>query len=861
MQLSTLLEDFRRLETKGATNRDKAERGYAFERLLTTLFREQDVSITDPFRIVGEQIDGAFVYGGWTYLVEAKWQSNKKSTADLYAFQGKVDRRIEGTRGLFISMSGFHSTSVDALGRGRKPNILLWTKEHLEAVLTGLATIPELLDLSIRFAAERGELLVAPQILLDYRREFDYPAVLQACGSQVEAEIASMVGNKFVPGLYVGRRAQVDLDVLIHPERHSTLPPDCRTTLTLIPKCRKGRMHVILGRAGTGKTNLMCHAAKKYSREKLAIFLTGRSGVTERTSIQELLELRLNGPLACVSSRQISFGNLVSLAQRNQRDLLIFIDGINEHRNSELLNVRIAQFLREIRGKPVVVVTTCRDVYWPFFDTSLWPEDQWSVWKGDLDAYSPTELQDAVRTYFDFYKINASLSHEALSRLSHPLLLRFFCDAYGDPSSSELSDLGHVSDIRLRSLFDDYLHRKSESIRHTAPRRRRTTRDIEGFVFQLADLMLQKMSRSVRRDDVVIRSGQMDLESPESLYVAILGEDIILEEEPDQGTTGCTNILFTYDEFMEYVIARAMLRSYQSMDENTAQRLVTRCTEGMQEFPTLLGVLEYLAVFMREDHDLDLWETIGLADVRVGLCTSQAIEKLEPTHVADPELRALERMIVSPHQEQQIGAVDCLMRIANRMDYRTDVRKRAIEILASFLMHAEAKDTVVCVQVLQSFPTPEAIAISNTAASIAAWWRAPSEKATEQAIVVSDDHEATMEILRAVLEDEGYRMIYCEPSSYRCLELIKKVKPALLVTDLAKPEMDGRELALAVKASPDTSKVPILLLSGLAGSIDWDPVELSRLYCGCMRKPFHVEQFINAVRLCLAGPFGENERT
>ena len=601
--------------------------------------------MTEPFRITGEQIDGAFEYKGWTYLVEAKWQGKRQSTDALYSFQGKTDRRIEGTRGLFVSMSGFYKTSVNRFEVGRKPNILLWTGEHIEAVLKGQITIPELLDLSIRSAAEQGRLLVSPDVLLTSWDESLFAAALQTCATQVDAEISSMVGKRYIPGLYVQREAQECLDALIHPERRikhllselSKFDPDSsitnlvskdgeaqgpRRTLTdlmeyvrsllgrvsfphggtlrefldTLPEELNGRMHILSARAATGKTNLLCHLATHYAKEQPTIFLTGRSGITEKTSIKELIESKLSRFAVDPLPRQHLFDRLVSLVERLDSSLLVFLDAMNEHRDLELLSAALAQFLLEIAGKPVVIVSSCRDV-WPFFDTSTWPAGQWLRLDLDLDVFSPTESERAIDAYFDFYRIDASLSEEARDKLAHPLILRFFCEAYGNPSSPSLVELPEMHDIRLKVLFDDYRTRKLESIRHTAPRRRRTSRGIEDFLFSLAEWMCRTRSREVDRDDIPMITAQTDLESPESVYVAILGEDIILEEEPEE-ETGRINVLFTYDEFMEYMIARCMIRSYDSLGRESAAQMIQECQEGIEAFPSFLGVFEYLSIIL-----------------------------------------------------------------------------------------------------------------------------------------------------------------------------------------------------------------------------------------------------------------------
>lgn len=82
------------------------QRGYELERILLELGRLSQLEVTKPFRIVGEQIDGAVKYDGEHYLIEAKWQDKSSSNEPVYQFVGKVEGKMYG-RGIFVSVHGF----------------------------------------------------------------------------------------------------------------------------------------------------------------------------------------------------------------------------------------------------------------------------------------------------------------------------------------------------------------------------------------------------------------------------------------------------------------------------------------------------------------------------------------------------------------------------------------------------------------------------------------------------------------------------------------------------------------------------------------------------------------------------------
>ncbi|WP_204246089.1 restriction endonuclease [Eubacterium sp. An3] len=80
------------------------------------------------YKISGEQIDGSVVLGDKVYLLEAKWYKKEMATSDIYAFKGKVDEKLVGTIGIFISISGFSKDSVDALIFGKEITVILFDK-------------------------------------------------------------------------------------------------------------------------------------------------------------------------------------------------------------------------------------------------------------------------------------------------------------------------------------------------------------------------------------------------------------------------------------------------------------------------------------------------------------------------------------------------------------------------------------------------------------------------------------------------------------------------------------------------------------------------------------------------------------
>lgn len=141
-------------------------RGYLFEEFLRKLFINAGIEVTEPFKIVGEQIDGSFKYDGEHYIFEAKWHDSWSASNSLYQFAAKVEGKMHG-RGVFISINGFSPGSVQALTTGKALQTILVDGGDLVPITEGMYTLKEMLDNKIKAAQTMGRIYVDAIILAD----------------------------------------------------------------------------------------------------------------------------------------------------------------------------------------------------------------------------------------------------------------------------------------------------------------------------------------------------------------------------------------------------------------------------------------------------------------------------------------------------------------------------------------------------------------------------------------------------------------------------------------------------------------------------------------------------------------------
>ncbi|GAA0194418.1 hypothetical protein GCM10009122_57890 [Fulvivirga kasyanovii] len=141
------------------------QRGFDLEKLLNDLFALFDLDPKASFKIIGEQIDGAFTFRDDDFLLEAKWQKDPLNAGDLYKFAGKVNGKRKNTLGLCISIDGFSSESTQTTSSDLR-SLILMDGMDLDAVLTDRIKLDELLYRKRRHASETGNIYLSVNKIL-----------------------------------------------------------------------------------------------------------------------------------------------------------------------------------------------------------------------------------------------------------------------------------------------------------------------------------------------------------------------------------------------------------------------------------------------------------------------------------------------------------------------------------------------------------------------------------------------------------------------------------------------------------------------------------------------------------------------
>jgi CheY-like chemotaxis protein len=124
---------------------------------------------------------------------------------------------------------------------------------------------------------------------------------------------------------------------------------------------------------------------------------------------------------------------------------------------------------------------------------------------------------------------------------------------------------------------------------------------------------------------------------------------------------------------------------------------------------------------------------------------------------------------------------------------------------------------------------------------------------TSEKILIVDDNRDFLDELQETLYLCGYDAVTVS-DSVRAVPVARKIKPDVILLDLRMSRMNGFQVAEELKRSAETSKIPIIAMSGYF-PVDKQAVllDLSRME-GRIKKPFAVLDLINQIEVALSKP-------
>lgn len=132
-------------------------------------------------------------------------------------------------------------------------------------------------------------------------------------------------------------------------------------------------------------------------------------------------------------------------------------------------------------------------------------------------------------------------------------------------------------------------------------------------------------------------------------------------------------------------------------------------------------------------------------------------------------------------------------------------------------------------------------------------------------ILVVEDIPNILELLEVTLRFKGYPVITAT-NGQEALEQVAREHPALVITDILMPKLDGYSLVHKLRTHPKTSRIPIIFLSATFVTPEDKSFAMSLGAARFLEKPVDTEEFLLTVAevltmgpASLPAPMGERE--
>src|ERR1700684_3421559 len=113
-------------------------------------------------------------------------------------------------------------------------------------------------------------------------------------------------------------------------------------------------------------------------------------------------------------------------------------------------------------------------------------------------------------------------------------------------------------------------------------------------------------------------------------------------------------------------------------------------------------------------------------------------------------------------------------------------------------------------------------------------------------VLIVDDEQDIVEVLEKILEDEAKYEVEVAKGGFAAGLTADKFRPHVILIDMHLRDIDGKEVAKAVKANPDLQLTKMMAMSGKMSEDELKAL-LTQGFDGFLKKPFHVRQVIETI--------------
>jgi CheY-like chemotaxis protein len=119
-------------------------------------------------------------------------------------------------------------------------------------------------------------------------------------------------------------------------------------------------------------------------------------------------------------------------------------------------------------------------------------------------------------------------------------------------------------------------------------------------------------------------------------------------------------------------------------------------------------------------------------------------------------------------------------------------------------------------------------------------------------VLIVEDVPDILRLLEETLKFKGYQAVTAH-NGQEALEIIRRQRPALVITDIMMPKLDGFGLVHRLRIDPETRDIPVIFLTATYVALEDKAFALNIGVTRFIEKPVNFEKFLETIRELMAG--------
>ena len=421
------------------------------------------------------------------------------------------------------------------------------------------------------------------------------------------------------------------------------------------------KLMILNGKAGTGKTHLLCDFAnRRIASEVPTVLLMGQHfDGTSNPWIQVLQQLDLSEV-----SREKFVGAMEAAAQAAGCRALLIIDALNEGQGQVIWPAHLAAFLSALeKSSWIGVLLSVRSTY----EDIVIPEDIRNRAVSVTHNGFANHEYDATRSYCEYYDLEFPSTPILQPEFQNPLLLKTLCRGLKDQGERRLPRGSQGITSTLEFYLKTVNKRLAESLDFN-PNDQLVRKALEKIATQMVKTEDRRLPRSKAAE--IVNEVLPGRGFSKSLYRGLVTEGVLIEERYFNTKAPAEEMVFiSYEHFADHIIADSLLRTHLNPKSPKATfseggGLAFICETGEYAGYGLKGLIEALCIQVPERTGEELVtlapKLLSRWDIDETFCQSLVWRK--PDAVFESTHKVLNKLIKT--QEDGKATLDVLLTIA-----------------------------------------------------------------------------------------------------------------------------------------------------------------------------------------------------